>query len=668
MKRLIYAIVLMLIPLSLMAQGINEPTVHNQNKVLKNLIPDNPQNLKLELGKKQTNKTQAVQYTPAYREIDAIFSLYYDVTPIHYDPVSGVITAVQCWRQRENQGDPLEGLVVLNFTSDMGQNWSNDIVYQQAGSIPVNPTIAALNPLGSNDPNKFNYLVQCRYFEQVGEEYPYTGGFFLFRSNSGSSPDSLDIVMNPSVDEQLWSNTRSAYYQGAEEGYIYNAGTLTPYSDNFQYGYYGFSGIYYLNDGSFDLTYNSIPTAWDVESLFPSTGQKTSSYQGAMNIDVDPEGKVYAIVNNPFMPNDIDRVPGFSTSTDNGQTWTDFEVMPETVLHNYITDNGGTVAPGEVYPLGGNLPYQVQGFTVTGVDQFSYVYRIYVWRDIGGGDFEGTAHVVECRYDQGSWSMSKVGEFLGINHWVVQDTSEVTGVVYDKLSVDNPRGSELQTAITADGEYLIAKWVGWSDMDEGYMVFDPPFQFANGTVDTLLTTDVYFAYRKLDGGEWTYRNVTEDLDFNRDTYIPSVVPSLNSIPMISLMPEAQQNPPRSTYPPFIQSLLIDATQNVMFSEINLNANPVEPRENTYGITLHDVYPNPSAGGIVEVPFELDKTADVRIELFNALGEKIADIFDGYAQPGFQAVTYDTGMLSAGTYYVTMTINNVRQTKLMNVVR
>jgi len=67
-----------------------------------------------------------------------------------------------------------------------------------------------------------------------------------------------------------------------------------------------------------------------------------------------------------------------------------------------------------------------------------------------------------------------------------------------------------------------------------------------------------------------------------------------------------------------------------------------------GFTLSEPYPNPVISEIV-VAYVLPFGGNVKIELYNEIGEKVMDVFDGEKQEGYNAHTVDLSALGAGVY-------------------
>jgi hypothetical protein len=66
-------------------------------------------------------------------------------------------------------------------------------------------------------------------------------------------------------------------------------------------------------------------------------------------------------------------------------------------------------------------------------------------------------------------------------------------------------------------------------------------------------------------------------------------------------------------------------------------------------TLRQNYPNPFNGSTV-IGFSLPAAAEVRLEVFNVLGERMALVLDGEMGPGTFTVPFDASTLASGVYF------------------
>ena len=68
----------------------------------------------------------------------------------------------------------------------------------------------------------------------------------------------------------------------------------------------------------------------------------------------------------------------------------------------------------------------------------------------------------------------------------------------------------------------------------------------------------------------------------------------------------------------------------------------------YEFALLQNYPNPF-NAVTKIPFAVPKAANVRIELYNALGQRVAVLLDAKEQPGMHELVFDASNLASGFY-------------------
>ena len=84
-------------------------------------------------------------------------------------------------------------------------------------------------------------------------------------------------------------------------------------------------------------------------------------------------------------------------------------------------------------------------------------------------------------------------------------------------------------------------------------------------------------------------------------------------------------------------------------------------------TLHTNYPNPFTG-VTTISYTLDKTASVRIEVFNVLGQRVHVLLNTTQPTGTYSQTLDLTHQPAGTYLLRITANSQQHTKPLILVR
>ncbi len=84
-------------------------------------------------------------------------------------------------------------------------------------------------------------------------------------------------------------------------------------------------------------------------------------------------------------------------------------------------------------------------------------------------------------------------------------------------------------------------------------------------------------------------------------------------------------------------------------------------------TLFGAAPNP-ASGRTAVRFELAESGSVTLDVFDALGRKVATLVDGVQPSGTQSADLDASRLSSGLYFVRLTTDQAVLTRALTVLR
>ncbi|MEP7146349.1 MAG: choice-of-anchor J domain-containing protein, partial [bacterium] len=83
--------------------------------------------------------------------------------------------------------------------------------------------------------------------------------------------------------------------------------------------------------------------------------------------------------------------------------------------------------------------------------------------------------------------------------------------------------------------------------------------------------------------------------------------------------------------------------------------------------LKQNYPNPF-NPTTKINFDLAKSTNVKITIFNSLGQIVMNIFDGYKPAGFYQAEFNGSTLSSGTYYYKLETEFFTETKKMQLIK
>lgn len=79
--------------------------------------------------------------------------------------------------------------------------------------------------------------------------------------------------------------------------------------------------------------------------------------------------------------------------------------------------------------------------------------------------------------------------------------------------------------------------------------------------------------------------------------------------------------------------------------------------------LHQNYPNPF-NPVTQINYTLLKDSDVRLEIYNLLGQKVATLVDEYQHAGHKAVNWEVRDFASGIYFYKLTVGGFTATKKM----
>lgn len=83
--------------------------------------------------------------------------------------------------------------------------------------------------------------------------------------------------------------------------------------------------------------------------------------------------------------------------------------------------------------------------------------------------------------------------------------------------------------------------------------------------------------------------------------------------------------------------------------------------------LNQNYPNPFNPS-TKIKFDLAKNTNVKLTVFNSLGQKMMNVFDGFKTAGSYEASFDGSSLASGTYYYRLETDFFTETKKMQLVK
>ena len=83
--------------------------------------------------------------------------------------------------------------------------------------------------------------------------------------------------------------------------------------------------------------------------------------------------------------------------------------------------------------------------------------------------------------------------------------------------------------------------------------------------------------------------------------------------------------------------------------------------------LHQNHPNPF-NPTTTISFNLPEASDVKLEVYNLLGQKITTIVEANLSAGRQSYTWDGSSMASGIYLYKLTVNGFVDSKIMVLMK
>ena len=83
--------------------------------------------------------------------------------------------------------------------------------------------------------------------------------------------------------------------------------------------------------------------------------------------------------------------------------------------------------------------------------------------------------------------------------------------------------------------------------------------------------------------------------------------------------------------------------------------------------LSQNYPNPFNPGTT-IRFSIPEAGNVKLNIFNSLGEEVANLVDEFREAGTYKINYDASGLSSGIYFYQLRINEFTSIKKMLLIK
>ena len=124
-------------------------------------------------------------------------------------------------------------------------------------------------------------------------------------------------------------------------------------------------------------------------------------------------------------------------------------------------------------------------------------------------------------------------------------------------------------------------------------------------------------------------------------------------------------PPATGYEDFMNRVYVGIYSNDYAGDVVVG-NDVEQLGPTK-FTLQQNYPNPF-NPVTQINYELERSGDVVLELFDVRGSKVKTLVNNYHEAGMHQFTFDGSNMSSGVYFYSMTTNGISKTRKLVLMK
>lgn len=575
-----------------------------------------------------------------YMVIDSLFNAfsYYtsEAQPYQYDATSNTLVTIK--RGYTGSSDD----IFVRRSTDLGMTWepAKGPLHDNSQGKGRYPSISILNKAKSSD--RSTLLYHFTFPVTINDEFGTTFQSFLDGSLTLLGP-AVDMAgVNAESGLVTWGTDAQTVFT-ADGKVAVTAGNLS--GNNL--------GLRRFNPETGDLAGVLPPQLESANFSDPGTPTSRTSLVIGLGRNGDDE-KMYMGILSRFPQNETDRrlqpYPAITSSTDGGLTWSTLDIVPISTIRDYAQQNGAN-------PDSTIFVYnQSQDFVVTGADDMSFIIPMIE----ANADVDAPiAQMVEVRRSGTTWSISKIADYSG-RFFTFDPVGDVT-------TRENQMANEAHVSRTADGNFLLAKWV-----DLVSYIFQDDVNDDGSSPDTVNTTDVFVSLKKKGTNTWSpVKNITETPLLDRLSWIAPVIPNdLRNIPMLTVQSKMIDPPTTLVDSIFTRQVNIEGDQYVTISHFSVDELAGVQNETATaasGMTLESSYPNP-IGGNGQIRFSVPNAGVASLELWNVRGERVLALVNGRIEAGAHTASVDASHLAPGVYYYTLKMNGESLTRALTVVR
>jgi hypothetical protein len=469
---------------------------------------------------------------------------------------------------------------------------------------------------------------------------------------------------------EAWISFHDHSAAPAHRGLLYNDASAGGYSfTRHEIAPGRFASADYKDGGATWFSTNDEDGDFEVDRFFYSTDAGVSWTQSANFLQV-PAGDVVANVEllpsfNPSNgdielmyandnPGDVGEAAWWATSSDLGDNWNFTQIYQEE-----------TVLPGNVWYLIENFSQYVTLTDENNVTHFVFNGYGFKVKDMNADSTLFFIYPVVYWNTRDQLFVELTDSLHGRNPYL--GGGVVNGITYGNPLADGRSGNAIGNAFPSlalgpNGTVAVI-WEQAEVFDDSTLVQGT---FPDGTPDAVAyATDIYGAFSGDGGVTWsgpTYLSgdsskcerspsMAEEISFDGSTYKIHYVYMYDPDPNQDL-PNAPAYPAAWVYGEYDFTTLvgIDDEPNV-----------------AHDFKLSQNYPNPF-NPVTNISFELKKSSQVTLEVFNTLGQKVATVLNDQMSAGPHAVKFDGSNLASGLYLYRLTTDNLTVSRKMMLLK
>lgn len=323
-------------------------------------------------------------------------------------------------------------------------------------------------------------------------------------------------------------------------------------------------------------------------------------------------------------------LPGFSKSTDNGATWStwnvaDFRNIPALArydrLYDYVKLDAFVSYVGDI-----------------NIDKDGHVHMLFCVTDTTVDNNSGENALVEVYHTGTGWEGKVVYHGIGDSSYTKLDGPGLGQV-----------GPAAYLSFDKDKNVIVATW-----------------NMPRSLTDSLV--DIYASWRPAAGGEWSAPvNLTDSPGMNENAN--HAAPYIKSNGNNSYTAYVFMNYPAGYSGYFPNGGGFDTQPGVCYvGGWTFTATGVEDEVSApTGFALSQNFPNPF-NPTTSIKFNVGERANVTLKVFDMLGREVATLVNEVKESGSYDVNFDAASLASGTYVYKLTAGNFVETKKMVLLK